>query len=502
MDMKNISCVAPSRKGNLPGEVAADANKWAGYKNLSLLAAKTTETVLDNPLAEALDLRRDKLGSVELERKIGRLYSCATALEYRRSESSPWRLHGANFCRQPEACPTCAKRLQGTRVARFRDVIIRAAQKYRYAYFVTLTIKNGPNLREREDHLRESMVRLRKMGQRRGKKFGTGQWSKIAAGGAGIFAIEIKRGKGSGLWHPHAHGLFFCDERIEFSPEVPIYRDGEKFRLSPMEGATSWLGGRISADWVRATGGDSCNVDVRRIEARGSRRSEKWAEDVFSQCLEIFKYSTKLFEHIEDKVTPFTDSEAWNLDVATVICSGFARRRFMTYGQFRCKESDIYAGPDTYDAPEEDSASAPERRFARWNWVESRYCAAEKSVSGSLRPSMSDGRGRRYLQLQARILGKYRRRKYRILALRPHLSGRLDVLDRLLADNVARQSLALASLRDLRGWVSATRLGDYRRTDVWQVRRAAYEIARQLDFQPDAFVRDFVTGITFRVDLN
>lgn len=30
----------------------------------------------------------------------------------------------------------------------------------------------------------------------------------------GVFSIEVKRGKNSGLWHPHVHFVILCDIQI------------------------------------------------------------------------------------------------------------------------------------------------------------------------------------------------------------------------------------------------------------------------------------------------
>ncbi|MDK4667222.1 hypothetical protein QG060_10115, partial [Kingella kingae] len=67
---------------------------------------------------------------------------------------------------------------------------------------------------------------------------------------------EVKRGQGSGLWHPHVHMIWLCED-------VP-----DKFRLSQ--------------EWHNITG-DSYIVDVR----------EFYGETIVEGFLEVFKYALK-----------------------------------------------------------------------------------------------------------------------------------------------------------------------------------------------------------------
>ena len=72
----------------------------------------------------------------------------------------------------------------------------------------------------------------------------------------GVMSIEIKRGKNSGLWHPHVHMIWLCEN-------VPI-------------------ASQLSKEWLELTG-DSYIVDVR----------EFYGESVVDGFLEVFKYALK-----------------------------------------------------------------------------------------------------------------------------------------------------------------------------------------------------------------
>ena len=76
----------------------------------------------------------------------------------------------------------------------------------------------------------------------------------------GVHSIEAKRGKNSGLWHPHAHMIWLCHEE-------------------PAQA-------KLSQEWKDWTG-DSFIVDVRPFHDQ---------EDVVSGFMEVFKYALKFSE--------------------------------------------------------------------------------------------------------------------------------------------------------------------------------------------------------------
>ena len=118
---------------------------------------------------------------------------------------------------------------------------------------VTLTVKDGENLLERFTHLRKALKKYQE--QRRNALKGQKQVEYAKALG-GVLSIEIKRGKGSGLWHPHVHMIWLCNEPP--------------------------LASQLSKEWLELTG-DSYIVDVR----------EFYGESVVDGFLEVFKYALK-----------------------------------------------------------------------------------------------------------------------------------------------------------------------------------------------------------------
>lgn len=168
------------------------------------------------------------------------------------------RLAKACFCKKHLLCPLCAIRrgakLLGRYVDRWNEV--EAANDRLRPYLVTFTVKDGEDLGERFKHLQKSIQYYHKKRHLKDRKCE----AKKAAGA--VWSYEIKRGKGSGLWHPHVHAIWLCE--------------------TPPEQA------EISSEWHTVTK-DSYIVDVRPISQ----------EDPISGFLEVFKYAVKFSDQSE-----------------------------------------------------------------------------------------------------------------------------------------------------------------------------------------------------------
>ena len=161
------------------------------------------------------------------------------------------RLHAAHFCKKHLLCPLCAirrgaKALQAY-LPRYEAAI--AARPALRPFLVTLTVKDGPDLAERFKHLHDAQRALW-MRKHRGRGCVLDQVE------AAVWSYEVKRGAGSGLWHPHLHMVALA----EVQPDQ----------------------GRLSREWQAITG-DSFIVDVRPIDQA----------DPASGFLEVFKYALK-----------------------------------------------------------------------------------------------------------------------------------------------------------------------------------------------------------------
>ena len=164
------------------------------------------------------------------------------------------RLHGASLCMKHLLCPLCAIR-RGAKYLKAYLVRFEALQQQNSnlkAYLVTLTVKDGPDLAERFKHLFKSQHELWKR-----KKRGRGSVLDGVAGA--VWSYEVKRGSGSGFWHPHLHMIALAESQPDSV--------------------------QLSSEWHNITR-DSFVVDVRPISQ----------EDPASGFVEVFKYAVKFSE--------------------------------------------------------------------------------------------------------------------------------------------------------------------------------------------------------------
>jgi hypothetical protein len=161
------------------------------------------------------------------------------------------RLHAARLCRKHLLCPLCAIRRGAKALGAYlpRYDAVRALAPHLSPFLVTLTVKDGDDLGRRFGHLHKSQ---RELWMRKHRKRG-GALDDVQAA---VWSYEVKRGAGSGLWHPHLH-------MVAMAEQPPCAVD-------------------LSEEWFDITG-DSFIVDVRPIDQA----------DPASGFLEVFKYALK-----------------------------------------------------------------------------------------------------------------------------------------------------------------------------------------------------------------
>lgn len=190
----------------------------------------------------------------ETEKTALRLRNCGSYLLFRDYYTvGKVRLHAATFCKKHLLCPLCAIRRGAKMVKSYMDKLaaIKAEHPHLKAYLVTLTVKDGPDLLERFNHLHRSVQKLHKT------RTGQGQHSEACKADAAVWSYEFKRGKNSGDWHPHVHAVWLCNE----APDAV----------------------QLSKEWKAITK-DSFIVDVTPFHDQN---------DVITGFLEVFKYAVK-----------------------------------------------------------------------------------------------------------------------------------------------------------------------------------------------------------------
>jgi hypothetical protein len=184
-----------------------------------------------------------------------RVASCGDYLAFRHYFTVDLvRLHGAQLCMKSLLCPLCAIRRGAKALKSYLDrwECIRVEKPLLRPFLVTLTVKDGDDLAERFRHLHAGQRELWKRRQRR-------RGSVLDGVMGAVWSYEVKRGSGSGKWHPHLHMIALAEEQ-------------------PDQDA-------LSAEWLEITG-DSFIVDVRPIDQA----------DPVSGFLEVFKYAVKFSE--------------------------------------------------------------------------------------------------------------------------------------------------------------------------------------------------------------
>ena len=213
------------------------------------------------------------------------LASCGNYLHFREYFTvGKVRLHSATFCKQHLVCPLCGIRRGAKALGAYltRWQVIQEERPDLRPYLLTLTVKNGPDLEERQAHLSKSLRKL--MTHRRHFNAGVPRapWTELCRAEGGVYTLELtNNGKG---WHPHCH-------MIVLATSQPSQTD-------------------LSSEWHKITG-DSMVVDCRPILG-----------DPVEGFMEVFKYAVKFSD--------LTLADNWH---AAQILKG--KRLLNSFGLFR-----------------------------------------------------------------------------------------------------------------------------------------------------------------------
>jgi hypothetical protein len=199
-----------------------------------------------------------------------KLEACGSYLVFREYLTlEETRLHAAHFCHEFRLCPLCAIRRAAKMLQRYESRVLELMRAGGLtAWLVTLTVKSGPDLAERLDHLRASLKRLHKDRSRARGSGSRNATSSMLDVEAAAWSFEVKRGRGRHGWHPHVHAVWLASEPPQ-----------------------QW---ELSAEWHKITG-DSYIVDVRRMRT-GDASTPARAEQLGGDLAEVFKYALKFSE--------------------------------------------------------------------------------------------------------------------------------------------------------------------------------------------------------------
>lgn len=218
----------------------------------------------------AAGLRRGSFEWTAIRRKVCGLVDCGQHLVFQVNAAEDFaRLASGRFCRQDKLCGSCA-RLRSARLVRAKRDRCVAALEQRpglKVVHVVWTVKNGPHLRERFAKLDGSLSSL--INGRKEHLRGRNRTAVLGPAAGGVVSVEIKRGRDSGLWHPHAHAALL----------LPAEVDVDEYQR------------RLCSSWEKVTGGESWNVHAGDIRPRTPGASQD--DTLAAAFAEVFKYATK-----------------------------------------------------------------------------------------------------------------------------------------------------------------------------------------------------------------
>lgn len=159
------------------------------------------------------------------EKQTYRYRTCHSYLLFHHYPSlSKTKLHEALHCDMHLLCPMCAIRRAAKSVMRYENRVLQltAVTTGLRLYYVVLTIKNDSDLLRAYLHLFSSvqiLTRRRREAQsflRTGNKRHASMINSVFANvTAGAYSVEVKRGSGSGDWHPHINLMLLTKTPIE-----------------------------------------------------------------------------------------------------------------------------------------------------------------------------------------------------------------------------------------------------------------------------------------------
>ena len=190
------------------------------------------------------------------------------------------RLANLKTCKKPLMCQLCAIRRASKSLQAYlkRFEVIVADKPDLRPYFLTLTVTNGKDLKERFEHLKSSFD---KYNIRRRKFLSSGKFpcelNKIHGA---VYSYEFTNKDND--WHPHLHILCLCNPND--LPDFPLFGGTGKQKSNS----------KLSLEWGKITK-DSFIVDFRPI-------------DGIKGFIEVFKYALKFTD-----MSPELNYEAYRI---------------------------------------------------------------------------------------------------------------------------------------------------------------------------------------------
>lgn len=190
------------------------------------------------------------------------------------------RVAGGNYCNMPRLCCGCAKAYAAKVGIAYTDKTMQLLHEHDVIpMMVTLTVPNDQDLVAAVQNCTSSLQQFRQ--KRKDYRKGSIGWTEWARFIAAAWHIEIKRGKNSGLWHPHVHGIVLMPR-------------GQLFDLGKLHEETSAITGGKGRPDVRVTKAGHELLKFQHDDVMGNCGiHRRIRETIKHDLLEVFKYPLK-----------------------------------------------------------------------------------------------------------------------------------------------------------------------------------------------------------------
>lgn len=161
---------------------------------------------------------------VGMDKRAERIDSCGLYKYFALCDDC-YTLHfnGAMTCKD-KFCAVCNKKRSLLWLARMKPIFEHYMANKQKVVFVTFTIKNVERLQNGVDMLQKAFRYMT-----HDSKYYAKQFSFRFFGG--VRSMEVKRGAGDGLWHPHFHCLFVKSDNSSFKSDFDFLRDAWEHSL-------------------------------------------------------------------------------------------------------------------------------------------------------------------------------------------------------------------------------------------------------------------------------
>ena len=239
-----------------------------------------------------------------------KLSHCGNELYFKKwLETGFRRLIHANFCKMHLLCNLCALRRGSLYNKKYHAKItqVLAENPGLIPVLITRTVKNGYKLEERFNHISD-IHKLLIQSRRNSLKCKTLRLRRLSVmryvrGSVGTY--EFKKGKNSGLWHPHIHEIAFLEPGVfEFRDEEETYKfkdDNGNWQEGVRTISVPYEFRSLLSQEYWLCSGDSYILDVRGIDLSNVSRpagddlepDQVSFDSLVSALCEVFKYSLK-----------------------------------------------------------------------------------------------------------------------------------------------------------------------------------------------------------------